>query len=836
MTAPRRPLIVFWSIVALHALAIVFLTATPRFAATINGAAIAPELGKAYVTPIEIDLGRVLRRIYFVASDSSETPQASPLRLFENDQPLGPPHSVHVDIRDLAGGRYSHWLTVLIFSASDGSDPRANGRRYTVETPSSVALRVKVPLIGALLAIDIWFQALILGIVGRFLRAHAVALFRGVIVGSIGFAALAAFNPFGRLLVDLDGPAKGASLVIQIAGHVGLGVAAAIALWAAGGGLLLAAGRRADIEVPRLLIPAFPLGLVLIAVLVAAALMLPYGRAIATAAWALCVMPLVRWRPPRDQVKALIRAALMIVPLAGTFGAWLALLWHGPTATIGGSAFGDLSFYAGGTWTFAKQFYPYLDLAYANGPTRTYFNMLFPALGATLIDLPGFDPHLFLLAAGGTMYVLLTAIMGHLYAIGRRCLSPVSASIFILGVITAARYPYWVVESIPLVFTPTLALTVWWMSLRGRASVPWSAAATIAGVAGSALSKTTSAAVLGPIGVIGILVQLRKLPRAILAALILGGGVIALYAALMLSRFLPEFAAIASLGPESWRIPQWYFLSRDLATGVLLILVWIVADRLTALALSIGFASFLAFSFLFHINFVIGVILIGAILLERPTSAIVRTLIVVALLAALPAAMLSDPVPMTGYVWVLCLGGAVAAALFTVAPLSMKGPQLRASLAVALTICAVGVLVLVGAARGSIVFRPAFSSQMPPEVRDIWDAVRRLTPDDVLIFTDQVDETIRPLGGWNTYALRGQRQIFLSSYYTSQELRTDLPKLRSVLAVNTAVLDGTLAPKDVATRRHYDRYFAVVSSSRHVPPGWRKLYSNDLSSLYEILP
>ncbi len=36
-------------------------------------------------------------------------------------------------MRSLGGGRYSHWGTHLFFTTSDNSDPRSNGRRYTVK-------------------------------------------------------------------------------------------------------------------------------------------------------------------------------------------------------------------------------------------------------------------------------------------------------------------------------------------------------------------------------------------------------------------------------------------------------------------------------------------------------------------------------------------------------------------------------------------------------------------------------------------------------------------------------------------------------------------------------
>ncbi|MBF0529575.1 MAG: hypothetical protein HQK55_09960, partial [Deltaproteobacteria bacterium] len=55
----------------------------------------------------------------------------SSLAMREDGRPLGPAHAVHADIRDLGLGRYSHWGSRVIFSTSDNSDPRTNGRTYT---------------------------------------------------------------------------------------------------------------------------------------------------------------------------------------------------------------------------------------------------------------------------------------------------------------------------------------------------------------------------------------------------------------------------------------------------------------------------------------------------------------------------------------------------------------------------------------------------------------------------------------------------------------------------------------------------------------------------------
>jgi len=46
---------------------------------------------------------------------------------------VGPGKSMHDDIRAQGNGRFSVWQNALYFSASDGSDPRANGRVYRLE-------------------------------------------------------------------------------------------------------------------------------------------------------------------------------------------------------------------------------------------------------------------------------------------------------------------------------------------------------------------------------------------------------------------------------------------------------------------------------------------------------------------------------------------------------------------------------------------------------------------------------------------------------------------------------------------------------------------------------
>lgn len=54
------------------------------------------------------------------------------LRLFEDDVELTQAARPHAEIRELGGGRFSHWGPTLYFSSTDGSDPSTNGRRYTI--------------------------------------------------------------------------------------------------------------------------------------------------------------------------------------------------------------------------------------------------------------------------------------------------------------------------------------------------------------------------------------------------------------------------------------------------------------------------------------------------------------------------------------------------------------------------------------------------------------------------------------------------------------------------------------------------------------------------------
>lgn len=124
----------------------------------------------------------VRRGLLQIPGDTMQTPQRSALVLFEDGVRLGPAHTEHVVIAARGQGRFSHWQTNLVFSSSDGTDPRVNGRTYRYE-----AVRYAPPWSG-------WAGVALIGLAVALARrrlagmAVALAPLRGVAV-SVGLTA-----------------------------------------------------------------------------------------------------------------------------------------------------------------------------------------------------------------------------------------------------------------------------------------------------------------------------------------------------------------------------------------------------------------------------------------------------------------------------------------------------------------------------------------------------------------------------------------------------------------------------------------------------------------------
>ena len=70
-----------------------------------------------------------------IPGDAADAPSRSRLVLCEDDYMIGAGHSVHADISKQGRGRYSHWGSSVVFSASDNSNPNTNGRSYVAVLP-----------------------------------------------------------------------------------------------------------------------------------------------------------------------------------------------------------------------------------------------------------------------------------------------------------------------------------------------------------------------------------------------------------------------------------------------------------------------------------------------------------------------------------------------------------------------------------------------------------------------------------------------------------------------------------------------------------------------------
>ena len=80
-----------------------------------------PELGHCFLAPLP----------QFCDRSDNVGKSDSPIVLFEEVSELAG-HCHHAAVRQLGGGRYSHWADTLFFSATDNSNPNTNGRRYRI--------------------------------------------------------------------------------------------------------------------------------------------------------------------------------------------------------------------------------------------------------------------------------------------------------------------------------------------------------------------------------------------------------------------------------------------------------------------------------------------------------------------------------------------------------------------------------------------------------------------------------------------------------------------------------------------------------------------------------
>ncbi|MDB5580922.1 MAG: hypothetical protein JWR80_6098, partial [Bradyrhizobium sp.] len=546
--------------------------AQPHLEASLAIADIATDGGFAYTAPVSPRAPPG----YVVVGDGMGK-GVSNLQLRENGQSLGPAHAGHSDIRESGQGRYSHWGTRLWFSASDSSDPRVNGRSYSVSVRASLHPFV-LPAVGLfdLLVLIAARRRLISDT--RFRRASAAV----VMFAALLLTALVASGVFGRVTATSAAP-RDVSLVVATVLHALLGCLILIVQWTAGAGLARLVLGAKHATVPNVLLLGFPLSLPLLAVFAVLVLSLPYGFGVGVAAWVLCVLPLRAWRPGGGELAGVVRTGLAVLPFAIAFGCWIGLHWHGPTETLAGSPSGDLTYYSTSIASFSKQLYPYLNLGYEYEPLNFYFNMLFPLLGAALSKAITFDPFLFVASSGATFFALALGLTLYLYVRGagirsRGAHGALSSMTLALAIVVANRYPYWIVESIPMIHAVPLTIAVVYWARKDYARARLIAFALA--VAGSALSKVVGAAVLAPFAAAAAMARFFQMSRGARLVAIVAAVAAVAYAATLLYQMGSLNFAVAPLGPASlslvWRyqVDLWTALPyalRDVAAMLLMV-------------------------------------------------------------------------------------------------------------------------------------------------------------------------------------------------------------------------------------------------------------------------
>jgi hypothetical protein len=815
----------------------------PSFELKLAPNAIVPEQGFAYTTrPVPPALPFPLS---FPSDTSGEV--TSNLELSENGRLLGPAHTPHADIRSQGGGRFSHWNDSLYFSTSDGTDPRLNGRAYVVTGRAQLRQAFR----SAVLLADATIIFLLRGWILARLILHQRAVVRTIVVGACSVAALLASGAFGVVNPTGSSPAYPA-LVLGIMSHVALACVLTLAQWVMGAGVARALLSKTDASYAQIVFLGYPLSLALLAVVTVVALLVPYGSIVAMVLWVICLVPLVRWPIGCAQMQSLSKIIPSLLVLSFAFGCWMSLLWHGPTSAIPSAASGDQIFYSSAVRAITA--HPSLtgwpNLA-NEGEVYFYVNFLFSSVGAVLVRILPLDSFLFICSCAAVA-VLGTGLAVHAYLSERpieRIMTP-EAAILGLALISAGRTPYWNVVSPPVIFVVPLAFAVWFWVVQARRSNMASSIAIVASIAGSALSKPLSAATLAPLAFSTAIPRLNRMSKAALIVLAILAVVSVGYAARMTVQYLPFFmrmihAGMTGLGPRSYDLivhggypisAAWPYLAQDTGIVLMIIAAFRFMNRWEGSALAFGLVLTLVYPFLTWINFVCATVILALAAIDQsPALGRARHLVVgIFVLISFPMIVADDAGLSTGLVWVTIITAVVVAAIDATRSAAGSGVfGLRAMMAP--TVLMVTLLMLLAAARETLVLNSGWPSAavVTPQVRDIWLAVRDRVPSDALVFTDQTGRDPGFTTGWNTYALNGERQVYIASWYQSPQLQADPDAREARLRTNEDVLSGRLDPAHVRTSRPYGSFFAVAAIGRKPLPDWQLIYANKDYALYK---
>lgn len=155
-----------------------------------------------------VSLERLTPRGFSLKADMPDSPRRSSMQILEDGKALPMAHAEHSEIEKQGSGRYSHWDAGIFFSSSDNTDPRANGRHYTLTYRIYLKRAMAYPAL-ACLAVFAFFsfrsnrQRLTAPIVNLFkhesVQVAAISVFTVVILLAIIEIIFRATSPFNSI-------------------------------------------------------------------------------------------------------------------------------------------------------------------------------------------------------------------------------------------------------------------------------------------------------------------------------------------------------------------------------------------------------------------------------------------------------------------------------------------------------------------------------------------------------------------------------------------------------------------------------------------------------------
>ncbi len=828
-------------ILALNVAVGVLVLREPTLKVPIQTGSINTESGHNFIAAVPI----VPPFPYVFGFASPSDPEGSLATVIEDGKPLGPSHALHSDIRTEGAGRFSFWSGAVYFSTSDNSDPRTNGRAYGVVARARLPHRVTLGLAGLdLLCLAVFWKTVL-----RWLAR------RWPVIAAAGAALLAArilLAAVGRMPPMFDGIASAinGAMAGSITIHLLFGVGLCCAVYATGLGTILWVERRPRV-LADLLLRAFLPGTLVLAVAALLAVAAPGGAMLAAAACVIAAVPLTRYRPAPGELRRALAPALFCAPAVGLYATVLSFRFHGTSATLAGAPYGDEAIYAGWANDLVRHVAPVFNLA-IEGFTTPYGNLMPSLLAAPLLGAGWFDPYLFFSASLPVLSLLALGLTAPLLV--RECgdeRREIGGLLAFAGLAAASfRYPSVLVESPTFAFLLPIVVSTLYLAAPNRAGPTRSWQAIIVATVGTAVSKVVALPVLALVPAPEVIFQVvRRASRRQVAVAVAFSTIVLVYVAIALRTYLPLFVRLGGLGPPSWEVIVRYrvvdplsiacVVARDLG-AVLLAVAW-AGSRATGLKLGVWVGIGLGFlmPFLFHTSLSTAMLVTALVAVAGSgVGARARPWLLSAAALMLPQAVFAEGGgPAVTLAWIAVVACLTAAISNPVAPGARqtrdgRATRMRYRAAAAATALFSGV-VLWGAGAGEIRVGPE-ALTVTSNMRDIWLAVRRNTPPDALVFTDQTGDTESRLGGWNDFALAAQRQFYIVSW--SIALRSDPETRHARLDKNTRVLSGALNPAALRLSRSYNGYFAVVDAKTAVPPWFTPICGNSSFALYRILP